>query len=99
MTPYRAVKKAVSRLIPGSTALIIGFGGLGQYGLQYLKLLTSARVIVVESSASKRELAKSLGADVVLDGTRSISWRRSEQQPRTASVQPWTSWASTPLCS
>lgn len=69
LTPYRAVKKAVSRLVPGSTALIIGFGGLGQYGLQYLKLLTSSRVIVVESSASKRELAKSLGADVVLDGT------------------------------
>lgn len=69
LTPYRAVKKTLPYLLPGSTALLIGAGGLGQYGVQFLKLLTQATVIVVETAAAKRELAAKLGADVVIDGT------------------------------
>lgn len=68
LTPYRAVKRAVPFLLPGSAALVIGAGGLGQYGLQFLKLLTQAKVVVVEISAAKRELAAKLGADAVIDG-------------------------------
>lgn len=68
LTPYRAVKKTLPSLPPGSTALLIGAGGLGQYGLQFLKLLTQAKVIVVDTAPSKRELAVKLGADVVVDG-------------------------------
>lgn len=68
LTPYRAVKKALPRLLPGSTTLLIGSGGLGQYGLQFLKLLTATTVIVVDTSPSKLEIARQLGADVVIDG-------------------------------
>jgi propanol-preferring alcohol dehydrogenase len=37
--------------------------------VQYLRLLSSAVVIVVDTSAAKRELALGLGADHVLDGS------------------------------
>jgi len=69
LTPYRAVKKTLPSLPPGSAALLIGAGGLGQYGIQFLKLLTQAKLIVVETAAEKRERASELGADVVIDGT------------------------------
>src|SRR5712691_6106737 len=39
LTPYRAVKKLLPSLYPGSTVVIIGCGGLGQFGVQYAKLL------------------------------------------------------------
>jgi propanol-preferring alcohol dehydrogenase len=68
LTPYRAVRKALPLLLPGSTAVVIGAGGLGQYGVQFLKLMTSATVIVVETSPARRQLALTLGADHVLDG-------------------------------
>lgn len=69
LTPYRAVRKGLSRLHPGATAVTIGVGGLGQYGLQYLKLLSRARVVAVDTSSSKRRLASTLGADRVVDPT------------------------------
>jgi len=67
LTPYSAVKKALPRLVPGTTAVLVGAGGLGQYGLQFLKLLSPATVVVVDSSADKRRLALELGADQVVD--------------------------------
>ncbi len=66
LTPYRAVKKVVPRLGAGTTAVLIGVGGLGQYGLQLVRLLTPARVVVVDISSDKRAAALALGADVVL---------------------------------
>src|SRR6185437_15848779 len=38
-------------------------------GVQYLKLMTSATLIAVETSPVKRQLALSLGADHALDGS------------------------------
>jgi len=67
LTPYRAVKKALSRLVPGSTAVVVGVGGLGQFGLQALKAISPARVVAVDVAGSKRDLAARLGADLVLD--------------------------------
>jgi propanol-preferring alcohol dehydrogenase len=67
LTPYSAVKKALPYLVPGTSALLIGAGGLGQYGVQFLKQLSPAKVVVVEANGQKRELALSLGADVVVD--------------------------------
>lgn len=62
-TSYHAVRKALSRLTPGSTAVVIGAGGLGGFAIQYLRLLSSARVIAVDLSASRLEFATQLGAD------------------------------------
>ncbi len=67
LTPYRAFKQALPRLVPGTTAVTIGVGGLGHYGLQYLAALTPARVIAIDTAPAKQQLARDLGADIVLD--------------------------------
>ncbi len=69
LTPYRAVKRVLPRITPGTTAVVIGAGGLGQFTIQYLKLLTAAKVIVLDTSSQKLEVARALGADVVFDAS------------------------------
>ena len=39
VTPWRAVNRAAAWLRPGARVLLIGFGGLGQFALQYLRRL------------------------------------------------------------
>jgi len=63
LTPYRAVKQARPWLGPGSRALVLGAGGLGQFGIQYLRLLTDAAVDAADVSPQKRERALELGAE------------------------------------
>jgi alcohol dehydrogenase, propanol-preferring len=63
LTPYRAVKHARPWLGPGSRALVLGAGGLGQFGIQYLRLLTDAAVHAGDPSTQKRERALELGAE------------------------------------
>jgi alcohol dehydrogenase, propanol-preferring len=69
LSSYRAAKKALPYLTAGTTAVVIGAGGLGQYGIQYLKLMTSATVIALETSPVRRRLALSLGANHAIDGS------------------------------
>ena len=67
LTSYHAVKRSVHLLGPGSTAVVIGAGGLGQMAIQMLKALASATTVVaVDTSADKLEIATSMGADVAL---------------------------------
>jgi NAD+-dependent secondary alcohol dehydrogenase Adh1 len=70
LTAYHAVRKAAPLLYPGTTVAMIGAGGLGHIGIQSLKALTPAEVVVVDRSEAALELARSLGADhtVVADG-------------------------------
>jgi propanol-preferring alcohol dehydrogenase len=67
LTAYRAVKHALPFLGPGSRALVLGAGGLGQFGIQYLRLLTDASVHAGDPSAQKRERARELGAEEAAD--------------------------------
>lgn len=67
LTPYHAVRHALPRLFPGTTAVVIGVGGLGQFGLQFIRELSAARIVAVDVSAAKREMALELGADLALD--------------------------------
>lgn len=72
LTAYHAVKKASTLLYPGTTAVVIGAGGLGHIGVQVLRALTPARIIVVDRSEGALALARTLGADhtVRVDGTQ-----------------------------
>src|SRR5437870_11778842 len=71
LTAYHAVKKAATILSPGTKAVVIGAGGLGHIGVQCLKALTPAEIIVVDRSPEALELTRSWGADhtVVADGS------------------------------
>jgi NAD+-dependent secondary alcohol dehydrogenase Adh1 len=70
LTAYHAVKKAISVLYPGSRAVVIGAGGLGHIGIQCLKAMTPAEIIVIDPSEEARALAGEIGADttVAADG-------------------------------
>jgi alcohol dehydrogenase, propanol-preferring len=62
VTPYRAVRRVLPWLTAGATALVIGAGGLGQFAIQYLRLLSAATVVAVDPSEPKRRRALDLGA-------------------------------------
>lgn len=67
LTSYHAVKRSVHLLGPGSTAVVIGAGGLGQMAIQVLKALCSAATVVaVDTSADKLKIATQMGADEAL---------------------------------
>jgi propanol-preferring alcohol dehydrogenase len=66
VTSYRAVKSALHLLHPGSTALVIGVGGLGAYAIQFLKLLSPATVYAVDRTERRLADARRFGADYCL---------------------------------
>ena len=70
ITAYHAVRKAIPLLYPGTTAVVIGAGGLGHIGIQCLAALTATRIIVVDRNPEALKLAEQLGARhaVVADG-------------------------------
>jgi propanol-preferring alcohol dehydrogenase len=73
LTPYHAIKRALPLLVPGSTAVVIGVGGLGQMAVQLLRALTPARIVAVDMSQEKLERAKELGADATVhSGERAV---------------------------
>ena len=63
LTAIHAVKKAIPVLGPGTRAVVIGAGGLGHIGIQCLKAMTPAEIVVVDPSEPALELARELGAD------------------------------------
>ncbi|HET6503267.1 MAG TPA: NAD(P)-dependent alcohol dehydrogenase [Amycolatopsis sp.] len=70
ITAYHAVRKAVPLLYPGTVCVVNGAGGLGHIGIQSLRALTAATVVVVDRNAEALQLAAKLGADhtVLADG-------------------------------
>jgi NAD+-dependent secondary alcohol dehydrogenase Adh1 len=71
LTAIHAVKKAIPVLGPGTRAVVIGAGGLGHIGVQCLKAMTPAEIVVIEPSEPALALAGELGADhtIKVDGT------------------------------
>jgi alcohol dehydrogenase, propanol-preferring len=63
LTPYHAVKRSLDLLVPGSTAVVIGVGGLGHMAVQILRALSPARVIAVDTSDEKLRLAREVGVE------------------------------------
>jgi NAD+-dependent secondary alcohol dehydrogenase Adh1 len=72
LTAYHAVRRAAKLLEPGHRAVAIGAGGLGLIGVQLLRALSPAEVIVVEPREESRALALEVGAHhaVAADGTQ-----------------------------
>ncbi len=70
LTAYHAAAKAARRLTPRDRCVVIGAGGLGHIGIQVLKALTPAELIVVDRNADALKLALDIGADhgVVAEG-------------------------------
>lgn len=67
LTPYHAIKTSISKLGAGTTAVVIGAGGLGHMAIQILKAITGATVIALDISAEKRAFALEMGADFAFD--------------------------------
>jgi NAD+-dependent secondary alcohol dehydrogenase Adh1 len=68
VTAYHAVRRVAHLAVPGTTAVVLGIGGVGHVGLQLLRELGSGAVVVaVDPNPQRRALAAGLGADAVLD--------------------------------
>lgn len=63
LTPYHAIKRSLHLLVPGSHVVVIGAGGLGHLAVQFLKALSPATVISVDTRESALTLAAEVGAD------------------------------------
>ncbi len=66
LTTYHAIKRSLGVLRPGSTALVLGAGGLGQMAIQIAKALSPARVLAADVSPEKLADARELGADATV---------------------------------
>lgn len=77
LTPYHAIKRSLHKLTPGSTAVVIGVGGLGHMAVQILSAISGARIVAVDTSPEKLALAADIGAEVTVDaGTRAAEMVR-----------------------
>jgi propanol-preferring alcohol dehydrogenase len=66
LTPYHAIKHTLPALPAGSTAVVIGAGGLGHVAIQILRAITGATVIALDVGEEKLALAEQVGAHHVL---------------------------------
>ncbi|MFI9509535.1 NAD(P)-dependent alcohol dehydrogenase [Nocardia sp. NPDC052566] len=62
LTSYHAIHGVRDQLRPGSTAVVIGVGGLGHVAVQILAAVSAARIIAVDVSEDKLDLAARCGA-------------------------------------
>jgi D-arabinose 1-dehydrogenase-like Zn-dependent alcohol dehydrogenase len=63
ITAYHAIKKLLPSLTPGTTAVVLGVGGLGHFGIQILKAMSSARIVALDTRPERLDFARRLGAD------------------------------------
>jgi NAD+-dependent secondary alcohol dehydrogenase Adh1 len=83
ITAYHAVNRLAHRLTPGTTAAVIGVGGVGHIALQLVRALGNATVVAIDTDERRRRLARELGADEVL----------GEQADVADAVREWTNGA------
>ena len=79
VTTYRGLKRTGAR--PGQWVAIVGIGGLGHIAIQYARAM-GLRVAAVDVSADKLELAKSLGAELVVNGAETDAVAAIQEQDR-----------------
>ncbi len=74
LTPYHAIKNSLDRLNRGgSTALVIGLGGLGQLAVQMIKAMTGATVIATDMKEDAMRMAEENGAVTVGGGPDQVA--------------------------
>ncbi|WP_443026566.1 alcohol dehydrogenase AdhP [Sphingomonas sp. IC-56] len=66
VTTYKGLKETEAK--PGEWVVVSGVGGLGHVALQYAKAM-GLHVVAIDVADAKLELARSLGADVAVDGS------------------------------
>ncbi len=67
-TSYHAVRRVLPRLVPGSTAVVLGVGGLGGFAVQFLRALSPAQIVAVDSNPARLRSATDLGAHATVAG-------------------------------
>jgi NAD+-dependent secondary alcohol dehydrogenase Adh1 len=72
LTAYHAVRRLAHLAVPGSTAVVIGIGGVGHIALQLVRELGSSTTIAIDTDERRRRLADELGADEVVDGRATV---------------------------
>lgn len=72
LTAYHAVAKAARATRPGDVCVMIGAGGLGHIGIQVMKAISAATIVVVDRNQAALDLALDIGADhvVLADGSQ-----------------------------
>ncbi len=65
ITAYHAVKKALPYIHPGSKVVVVGVGGLGHFGVQLVKVMSTGTVIALDSNRDRLDFAREIGADEV----------------------------------
>ena len=67
LTPYHALKLALAKLVPGTSVLVVGVGGLGHMAVQLVRAISPADVIAVDVDRGKLELAREIGATATVE--------------------------------
>ena len=67
LTAMHAVRRLAPYTNPATTVVTFGAGGVGQVAIQLLRMLTPARLVVVEIDAQRAAAARRLGAHVVFE--------------------------------
>jgi len=86
LTAYHAVRRLRHLAVPGTTAVVIGVGGVGHIALQLLRELGSSVVVAVDTDQRRRSLAAELEADHVLDGAGAVDAVRELSDGRGADL-------------
>lgn len=85
LTPYHAIKTSLPKLGAGTTAVVIGTGGLGHVGIQILRAISGATVIALDVNDEKLALAREVGAhDALLSNADAVTAVRDRTDGRGA---------------
>jgi propanol-preferring alcohol dehydrogenase len=67
LTPYHAVQSVREHLRPGTAAVVVGAGPMGQLAIQLLDAFTSVQVVAVDTDPRREGVAREAGARQVVD--------------------------------
>lgn len=89
LTPYHAIKRALTLLTPDATVVVIGVGGLGHMAVQLLRVMCGSRIVAVDLDDRRLEHARQLGADLTVnsrDSAHAAETIRAFCGPRRAAL-------------